>query len=385
MIGTRGVPARYGGFETAIEEIGRRLVERGHSVTVYCRSAGDRDAVPSEHLGMRLVTLPALRSKAVETISHSALSAGHELWHRDEDVTFVFNAANSVFLPIVHLAGTPAAVHVDGLEWRRAKWGGAGQRYYRAAESLAVRWADALIADSVGIAEYYREEFEATTERIAYGARVLTDLAEDRLGSLELVRDGFHLVVARFEPENHVDVIVQGYHDSTARLPLVVVGAAPYSDEYTEAIRVVAGNDPRIRLLGAVWDQDQLDQLYGHARLYLHGHSVGGTNPSLLRAMGAGAAVSAYDVIFNREVLDGQAWFFDDTSTVARSIEEAESDPARCASLAASARARIASHYRWEEVASDYERLAQRLAGGWSRRGECSGRRTGAPAWRDVA
>src|SRR6185503_12367589 len=113
---------------------------------------------------------------------------------------------------------------------------------------------------------------------------------------------GFHLVVARFEPENHVDLAVEGYRRSGATLPLVVVGSAPYADEYTNRIHAIAEGDPRIRLLGGVWDQDQLDQLYAHALTYIHGHSVGGTNPSLLRAMGAATAVLGYDVVFNREV-----------------------------------------------------------------------------------
>jgi glycosyltransferase involved in cell wall biosynthesis len=382
MMGTRGVPARYGGFETAIEEIGSRLAARGHRVTVYCRQPVDGATIPDTHLGMQLVTLPALRSKAIETLSHSALSALHLLVRRDQDVTFLFNAANSVFLPLVHLAGSPVAVHVDGLEWRRSKWSGVGQRYYRSAEALAVRWADALIADSSGIADYYREELAASTDLIAYGATAFEHLGAERLPELGLEPGRYHLVVARFEPENHVAMIVRGYVDSGAALPLVVVGGAPYSDEYTAQIRSMAEGDPRVVLLGSVWDQGQLDQLYGNARLYLHGHSVGGTNPSLLRAMGAGAAVSAYDVVFNREVLADRGWFFDDPKSVARSIEDAEADPERCDGCAAAAKARVAEHYRWDDVTSDYEALARRLARGWSRRGESTGHRTGSPRWR---
>jgi glycosyltransferase involved in cell wall biosynthesis len=385
MVGTRGVPARYGGFETAIEEVGSRLVERGHEVTVYCRDPHDGSTVPERHNGMKLVTLPAVRSKAVETLSHTALSVAHEVIRRDEDVTFLFNSANSLFLPVLRLSKAPVAVHVDGLEWRRSKWSGAGKRYYRTAEALAVRWADALIADARGIGDYYRDEFGATTELISYGAPVLDGVGDDRLADLGLQAGGFHLVVARFEPENHVELIVAGYRSSDAVLPLVVVGGAPYSDDYTQAVHAAAGGDARIRLLGPLWDQEQLNQLYAHARLYLHGHSVGGTNPSLLRAMGAGAAVSAYDVVFNREVLGDAGWFFADAASVARAVETAERDPDECARRARCCRQRVATDYQWDGVADGYERLAQRLASGWTRRGECDGRRRNAPGWRDGA
>jgi hypothetical protein len=130
MLGTRGVPARYGGFETAVEEIGKRLVLAGHEVTVFCR--GNRE-FGDEYLGMRLVHLPSVRRKALETLSHTALSVVHSE-ARDADMAFVFNAANAPLLPVLRLTGTPVAVHVDGLEWQRSKWSGAGQRYYLACE-----------------------------------------------------------------------------------------------------------------------------------------------------------------------------------------------------------------------------------------------------------
>lgn len=381
LIGTRGVPARYGGFETAVEEVGRRLVERGHSVTVYCRTVpgGDRAA---EHLGMRLVHLPALRRKTLETLSHTLLSAVHAAVRGERfDAAIVFNAGNAVFVPLVRRRRTPVAVHVDGLEWRRAKWSGWGRRYYRVAEAAAVRWADALIADARGIAEYYEEEFGVATRQIGYGAQVLRDLADDRLAEAGLTSRGYHLVVARFEPENHVEMIVRAYRSSAATLPLVVVGSAPYADEYTARIEQMAAADGRVVLLGGVWDQELLDQLYGHARLYLHGHSCGGTNPSLLRAMGAGAAVGAFDVVFNREVLGQHGMFFDDDATLRELLDAAEAFPAHHRAIGTWLQYRIDTVYRWEEVADGYEQLARDLAARRVRRGAASGRRTGAERW----
>jgi glycosyltransferase involved in cell wall biosynthesis len=377
LVGTRGVPAHYGGFETAVEEIGRRLATVGHDVTVYCRRGNSDDPDLQEHLGMRIITLPAVRLRAAETLSHSALATLHVLAKGRYDVVFLFNSANAVFLPVLRRRRTPVAVHVDGLEWRRAKWSGAGRQYYRRAESLAVRWADALIADAPGIAEYYADEFGASTELLTYGAPILDDLPADGLAELRLEPGRYHLVVARFEPENHVHVIVQGYRSSAGRHPLVVVGGAPYNDEYEQLVRRAAGGDDRIRLLGSVWDQGLLDRLYGHARQYLHGHSAGGTNPSLLRAMGAGTAVGAYDVGFNRGVLGEHGRYFEDAAGVAALVEAAEADPAAADDVGRALRARAQAEFSWDDVATGYEALATRLANGYSRRGEVSGRRRG--------
>ena len=371
LVGTRGIPARYGGFETCVEEVGRRLADRGHDVVVYCRTVpGAPEPPASTYLGMRAVHLPAARKRSLETLSHSALSVGHLLAHR-VDAAVVFNAANSPLLPVLRAARIPVATHVDGLEWKRAKWGGTGRRYYRAAECLAVRWSDALIADAQGIADYYRAEFDAGTELIAYGAPLL-DVGSDRLAELGLVTRGYHLVVARFEPENHVHLIVEGYAASAASLPLVVVGSAPYADEYTAQVHALG--DERVRFLGGVYDQDLLDQLYANAATYLHGHSVGGTNPSLLRALGAGAATIAFDVPFNREVLEDTGTYFGNPADVAARVEAAEADVEVTRRRGRAARER-AAHYDWDDVADRYEALLRRLATEGPRTRRPTGRR----------
>ncbi|MEU5880185.1 DUF1972 domain-containing protein [Spirillospora sp. NPDC047279] len=364
MVGTRGVPARYGGFETAIEEIGKRLAAGGHEVTVYCR--GERHP-ESEYLGMRLVHLPAIEKKVAETLSHTGLSVLHVARERfarkGPDVALVFNAANSPLLPVLRTLRIPVATHVDGLEWKRTKWSGAGRRYYRTAESLAVRWSDALIADAHGIQDYYRERFTAESVFIAYGAPILDEPNDAKLAEAGFTAGEFHLVVARFEPENHVHLAVEGYRRSGATKPLVVVGSAPYADDYTARVRELAGDDPRIIFLGGVWDQELLDALYAGALTYVHGHSVGGTNPSLLRAMGAGASVVAFDVNFNREVLGEEAGrFFPDAASLAAEIEAAEAAPGDAADRGAIARKRAAEHYVWDDVATRYEELCADLA-----------------------
>lgn len=361
LIGTRGVPAHYGGFETAVEEIGQRLAARGHEVTVYCRRPHDQnpdhEPLQDEYLGMRLVHLPSLRKRSLETLSHTGLSVVDALRRQKLDVGVVFNAANAPWLPLLRAARVPVATHVDGLEWRRDKWGSAGKRYYLAAERLAVRWSDALIADAPGIARYYMERYNAETVEIAYGAPTISS-ETPRLGELGLRAREFHLIVARFEPENHVDIQIEGYVRSDAKHPLVVVGSAPYAAEYTKKCHSLG--DSRVEFLGGVWDQELLDQLYAGCLTYMHGHSVGGTNPSLLRAIGAGAAVSAFDIEFNRDVLGESGVYWRDADTVAKCTEDAEhhdSDVARRRSDAL----RRASAYTWDDVADRYEAMCRNL------------------------
>lgn len=391
LVGTRGVPARYGGFETAVEEVGRRLVQSGHEVVVYCRrgprgprrlrGTGSDEQLPSSYLGMELVHLPAVRHKVFETLSHTALSVAHlareRLAGRRVDAAVVFNSANAPVLPVMRGLGIPVATHVDGLEWKRAKWTGLGRRYYRVAESLAVRWSDALISDARGIEEYYREEFRAESEHIAYGAPQLGAAGADRLAEMGLTRHGYHLLVARFEPENHVRMAVEGYAGSSAALPLVVVGSAPYGAAYTARIEAAAAaSGDRVRLVGPVWDQALLDQLYANCLTYVHGHSVGGTNPSLLRAMGAGAASLAYDVVFNREVLGSAGRWFTTPGQLGALVEAAEADVAGTVRRGLDT-AREALRYDWDGVADSYEKLCHALVRDGQRDRRPSGRRTG--------
>ena len=350
------MPARYGGFESAVEEVGKRLVQRGHSVVVYCRNEGQE---LDRYLGMKLVNLPAVRSKHFETLSHTGVSVAHLCLHRC-DAAILFNAANAPFLPALRARGIPTALHVDGLEWRRAKWGGAGKRYYLWAERMGVRAARRLIADARGIQDYYRERHAVDSTFIPYGAPIINHVGCNRLVEANLVSGQFHLVVARMEPENNVDMIVNGFRDSGASLPLAVVGSAPHAEAYSAKVRRAAeGAD--VRFLGSVWDQDLLNQLYANSALYLHGHSVGGTNPSLLRAMGAAAPTAALDVDFNREVLGGEGKYFADPDAVAASVRWAEGRNGEATACGAALQRRAALCYDWDEVATGYELLVQDL------------------------
>jgi glycosyltransferase involved in cell wall biosynthesis len=198
---------------------------------------------------------------------------------------------------------------------------------------------------------------------IAYGAPVLSNPGSDYVTSIGAQPGGYHLVVARFEPENHLHTIIKGFCSSSARLPLLIVGSAPYNAGYAAELIRLAGDDCRVRFLGAVWDQQHLDQLYANAATYLHGHSVGGTNPSLLRAMGAAAPVIAYDVVFNHEVAGDSGRFFSGAESLGAAVMAAEHDPDGNRQRGRIGRARVAERYEWEDVVTKYEELCHALLG----------------------
>lgn len=364
LLGTRGVPAHYGGFETAVEEIGSRLAARGHEVLVYCRDGTGA----AEHRGMRLVHQRAVHARTLETLSHTAASVRHART-AGLDVAIVFNAANSPLVPALRAAGTPVAIHVDGLEWKRAKWAGVGRFYYRRAEAIAVAFADCLIADAEAIVAYYRGRFGVECTLLRYGAPVLEQPPLHRLGELSLTPKGYHLAIARLEPENNIHLIVEGYRDSRLTEPLVVVGAHRYPTAYTRRLDKLLASDRRVRAIGAVYDQELIDALYAGAMTYAHGHSVGGTNPSLLRAMGAGTLTLASDNPFNREVLDSAGWYFRTPADLTGLYHHLATDPGVAEDYARRARERAEKFYDWDEVAAGYEQMCLELAAGGRRGG----------------
>ena len=350
MMGTRGVPALYGGFETAVEEIGSRLAERGYEVTVYCRNPGQKI---TQYKGMTLVNLPAIHHRMAETLSHTSLSAVHAIIKDRPDACLLMNAGNAPFLGPLRLAKIPTAIHLDGLESRREKWRGLGARYYRWAEKSAVKNGAFIISDAQAIAAHVQNQYGRDSEVIAYGADVINS-ASDRLAELNVSAGGYHLIVARLEPENHVLESVVGYTRSKEVKPLIVVGSAPYSDWYIDAVKKAA--DSRTRFLGGIYDQELLNQLYSHAATYTHGHSVGGTNPSLLRAMGAGAEILAFDCDFNREVTDNLALYWkssDDYTALLDNFTATQMGPRL--------QERVSQVYQWDMITDQYEALINKM------------------------
>ena len=354
FMGTRGAPALYGGFETAVEEIGSRLAAKGHEVTVYCRNPEQKIV---EYKGMTLVNLPAIHHRMAETLSHTAVSSVHAIIKDRPDVCFLMNAGNAPFLGPLKLAGIPTAIHLDGLESKREKWRGLGAKYYRWAEKSAVKNGPVLIADAQAIADHVTVQYGKDSTVIAYGAEVINP-PSDRLAELGVEPGNYDLIVARLEPENNVLEAVVGYTRSQETKPLIVVGTAPYSDWYIDKVKSAA--DSRTRFLGGIYDQELLDQLYAHATTYTHGHSVGGTNPSLLRAMGAAAPVLAFDCEFTREVTDNEALLWNSADQYADIMNNL--DPIQLEAMGKNLQERVAQTYQWDAIADQYEQLAFKLA-----------------------
>lgn len=358
ILGTRGVPAAYGGFETLAEELGRRLAEGGHDVTVYGRT-GFVDPALRRYRGMRLVVLPAIRRKHLETVSHTFLSAIHAVL-AGYDAALVCNAANTPFVRILQLGGIPVALNVDGLERKRRKWGLAGRAYYRLCERLAALVPDRLVTDAEVIRRYYRRSYRAPSEMIAYGGDLEPPLGRDVLQRLNLTPGGFLLYVSRFEPENNPDRVAAAYHEVDGELPLVMVGGAPYAPGLARRVRELA--DERVLLPGPIYG-DGYRQLLFACRAYIHATEVGGTHPALVEAMGAARPVLYYDTPENREVVGdaGIAFRFEGARALAPTLGDVLVDDARLERLGALAAARVAARFCWQDVAAAYERILGEL------------------------
>ena len=357
ILGTRGVPARYGGFETFAEQLAIRLAERGHEVRVYGRSRYAEEPPP---FPVDAVTLPAVYTKHLETVSHGLLATLH-LASRPVDAAIVCNAVHAPLLPLLRAAGVPAVLNVDGLEWRRRKWGGAARAVHRLAEHLAVACADVVVTDARTVQTYYRERHQAETTFIPYGGDLPPAAAGETLSSLGLSPGGYDLCVCRFEPENHPLLVVRARNRLRSRRPLVLVGGAPYARAYETRIRATAGEG--VRLVGFRFGMAYRELLF-QARAAVVATEAGGSHPVLLEAMGAGLPVLYADTPENREVAadTGLSFPVGDEEALASSWRRLEEDPALGHELGRRAAARIASRYRWEQVTDAYEELLRGLA-----------------------
>jgi glycosyltransferase involved in cell wall biosynthesis len=362
VIGSRGFPYVYSGYETFVAELAPRLVARGHQVTVYChRELFDR--TPAEVQGVRLVYTRGLKGKSLSQMTHS-LTASVALLRRDRpDAVLFVNSANGPFGALMKAAGIRSAINVDGLEWLRPKWRGLGAAYFRTSSWLATRTFDLVVTDAQAMADVYAREFGAASTVIAYGATPAWPESPESVRELGLEPGGYYLVVGRLVPDNNADLILRGFVRSRSRRKLVVVGDVPYQDAYASAVRGLG--DDRTVFLGYVRDQRLLKELYCHAYAYLHGHEYGGTNPTLLTALATGCCVLALDTPFSREVLDGERhalYFAKRPESVLSAIATADGDPTRVADFRARARDRIAHAYTWERITDQYEHALMALA-----------------------
>ena len=364
IMGTRGVPARYGGFETFAEELGARLVQRGHEVTVYCRSHVT-DAGLREHRGMRLRVLPAIRHKYLDTVSHTAISVLDGLVRRF-DVVLICNNANAPFALVPRLSGSRVVLNVDGLEWQREKWNRLGQWYYRACAWLAPKLPIVLVSDARVIARWYRERFGKPTVYIPYGTDAKRVPAGPTLARLGLEPGRYLLYVSRLEPENHADTVIEGYAAGGGEdgfgMPLVIVGDAPYASEYKASLVALGARTPGVTFTGYIFGAGYAE-LQSNAHTYIQATGVGGTHPALVEAMGRGACIVANDVPEHREVLGkaGRYYRRNDAHDLGQVLRDLAADDAARAELGVAAAERSQGEFSWDRVTDDYEALFARI------------------------
>lgn len=359
IVGTRGVPPAYGGFETMAAELGVRLVGRGHRVTVYSR--GPRwNRAEGEWNGIRTITLPAIRTKHLETVTHTLLSTIDAV-RQSFDVVLLCNAANAFVLPFLRAARLPVAVNVDGIERKRKKWNLAGRLVYQLGESMTVRYADRIVADADVIRDYYLQTHGATSTVIAYGADFPVESDSAVLARFALSSRGYVLYVSRFEPENHPLEVVEAYRNVVTDVPLVLVGAAPYSSELTRRVREAA--DARVIIPGGIYGIDYRT-LQRNALLYIQATDVGGTHPAMIEAMASGGAVIANGTAENREVGGDAVGYFDvsDAGSLSGLIQQLLDDRPALETMRMRARERARVRYSWDAVVDDYEAMFREMA-----------------------
>jgi glycosyltransferase involved in cell wall biosynthesis len=353
ILGTRGVPARYGGFETFAEELSIRLAARGHQVTVYCRQKSE-----SPYRGVTLACLPTIRHKYLDTIIHTFLSTLHLLIHRNDAVLYC-NAANAIFTWMPRLLGMPVALNVDGLERNRKKWNKLAKAWYQLSEWLATWMPNAVVTDAAAIAEYYRDRYHRASEMIPYGAEigpVETSAVLDRLG---LERAKYFLYVSRMEPENNGLLVRESFEKVDTPFKLALVGDAPYAAEYIAKVRDT--KDSRVVMPGSIYGEGY-KELGSHCFAYIHATEVGGTHPALIEAMGRGALTLYLDTPENAEVAGGAGIPFThqnlpEVIKLTSMMTSQEREKWQLRSIK-----RVQERYSWDAVTDSYEKLLMRLA-----------------------
>lgn len=360
ILGTRGIPASYGGFETFAEHLSTRLVARGHEVTVYGRAhyVSPRQL---EYHGVRLKVLPTIRHKYFDTVVHSFLSAVHAVSSRF-DAALICNAANAPFAPILRLTGTPVAINVDGLEHKRKKWGWLGRRYYLAAERLSTILPNVMVTDAQVIQDYYLARYNAKSEMIAYGSEVerRPDRASVRRWRAEPNR--YVLYVSRLEPENNAHLVIEAFKKVRTAYRLLIVGDAPYAHDYISDLKARARGDKRIVFTGFVFGQDYR-ALQQNAYCYVHATEVGGTHPALLEAMGYGNCVLTLATPENIEAVGDAGIAYADELDLAEKLQRVLRDGSLVQSYRNRAQIRVQRYYDWDRVVDQYEKLFAEMTG----------------------
>lgn len=359
IMGIRGIPANYGGFETFAEHLSTRLVERGHEVTVYGRS--NIIEYSEEYFrGVKIKLLPTISHKYLDTVAHTFICSMYSFFKK-YDVVFVCNSANAVFTIIPRLMGKPVVLNVDGLEWKRQKWNWAGKAFYKIGEQLATVFPNVIVTDARDVENYYMIKYAKESVFIPYGAPEDKAQTKDVLDKWGLTAGEYVLYVSRMEPENNAHRVVEAYENVKTDKKLVMVGDAPYSSEYIKNLQ--STKDKRIIFTGYVFGQGY-QELQSNAYFYVQATEVGGTHPALLEGMGYGNCILANDVPEHREVLGETGIYFDtfNNGDLTDKMQILLDKQEKVIEYRKAVKQRVAARYSWDRITDQYEELFKRVA-----------------------
>jgi glycosyltransferase involved in cell wall biosynthesis len=361
ILGIRGMPSTYGGYETFVGELAPRLAQRGHEVTVYCRSALFKER-PTEHLGVKLRYLPSIEHKSLSTLSHTALCIT-DASLRGFDLIFVCNAANGLFGFIPRLLGRKCVLNVDGMEWLRPKWSKFGKNFFKTSARLGTKFYHGIVTDADEMHRLYAREFGIDATDIAYGANIETSQNPEVLKEYGVEPLGYYLIASRMIPDNNADLIVEAFVKSGSPKTLLIAGGADYKGNLIERAfmdKLKSLANERVKFTGHIYKSGHVKELHCNCFAYVHGHQFGGINPSILKALGYGNLVLALNTPFNAEVLDNGRCgllYEKNVASLVEKIKFAESHPEEMQQFRALAPERIRERFTWEQITDQYEAL----------------------------
>jgi len=362
IIGTRGYPYVYSGYETFVKQLSERLVLKNCNVTIYCHK-GLFEIRPKEIKGIKLVYIPTIETKILSQPIHSFISIIYACFS-NTDVILMVNSANGPFGLLTKLFRIPTAINVDGLEWLRPKWKGLGSIYFKWASKMATLFYDQIINDSEEMRKVYLNLFKRDSKVIAYGANIRKSESPDLINRWNIKQREYFLVIGRLIPDNNADLIINGFLKSNSKKKLVIVGDVPYKDSYASNLKNI--KDERLIFTGYVKDQDLLAELYHNCYVYIHGHEFGGTNPTMIKAMAYGCAILALNTVFNHEMLQKGKFglfFKKELISVANQINYCEKEKLIIDKLRQNSINGITKKYNWDFVTSQYLEVFKYLVG----------------------
>lgn len=355
IIGSRGIPNNYGGFEQFAEMVAVLLVKAGHQITVYNPHYHDYNKPDFQGVKIEKIYNPEEKIGSAGVFIYDYLSMRNASKSKYDIILFLGYATSSIFFPFVRKRKSVWITNMDGLEWKRDKWSPTVKKLTLLFEKLGVKYSDYLVSDNREIRNYFLTTHKKDSTFIAYGATLFNQPDETYLKEYKLEKGKYDILIARLEKENNIETVLDGYLLSSSEMPMLVIGN--HNTNYGDYLKSKYANSKHIRFLGGLYNLTLLDNLRWHSRYYFHGHSVGGTNPSLLEAMSSGAFIMAHNNLFNRDVLGENAFYFDDAQGVAAILDGKTEVESKRQLFISNNKTKIEQEYNWQKIADEYEAM----------------------------